>query len=306
MNVAQAKQVHLKDLLNRLGYEPKREDKGEHWYISPFRREADASFKITRDGRGWYDHGAGHGGNILDFIIRYFNLPENGITEALSRLNKIFGTGNQIDMYAPVKLPETVLDSRIEAADEKTDIRVEKIGSVRRRALVQYLAGRGIPLALAHPYLQQMDYFYEERRYFALAFASDSGGYELRNAHFKGCYGPKDISVRQVGTSSAVAVFEGFMDFLSAVAYTRRAPHLHTVVLNSGSMRERAVNAIRSLKVQRVHLYLDQDTTGRELTACFIESLSECEVRDESYLYQGYKDLNEYWKSRKDRGAPQY
>ena len=53
MNSTQAKRIHLKDLLARLGYAPDHEDKGEHWYLSPFRQEREASFKITEDGKGW-------------------------------------------------------------------------------------------------------------------------------------------------------------------------------------------------------------------------------------------------------------
>jgi len=103
MNANQAKQLHLKELLSRLGYEAKREDKGEFWYLSPFREESDASFKVTRDGKGWFDHGVGHGGNILDFVIRYYNLPENGIREALRKLDGIWGYS---ELYAPVRPPE--------------------------------------------------------------------------------------------------------------------------------------------------------------------------------------------------------
>lgn len=301
MNVAQAKQLHLKALMARLGHEADREVRGECWYLSPFRKESEASFKITQDGKGWYDHGAGQGGNILDFVIRYFNLPENGIREALLRLEEILGMGGrQLRLYVPAtREEEGAADPAGNAVDQPAAVTMEKIGPVRRRALIQYLAGRGIALPLVRPYLRQMDYRHRERQYFALAFASDAGGYELRSAHFKGCYGPKSLTTLPVPKASAVSVFEGFMDFLSAVAYMGRPPRQHSVVLNSASMRERALDTIRRLEVERVHLYLDQDGAGRELTSYFADKLSGLQVMDESWLYAGHKDLNDYWMARK-------
>ncbi len=61
MNVAQAKEIHLRDLLENLGHDPRRVVSGECWYLSPLRQETDASFKITRDGKAWYDHGGAEG-----------------------------------------------------------------------------------------------------------------------------------------------------------------------------------------------------------------------------------------------------
>lgn len=304
MNVAQAKQLHLKDVLSRLGYEAQREDKGEHWYLSPFREEQDASFKITRDGKGWYDHGAGHGGNILDFVIRYYHLPDNGIQKALQKLDRLLGTSSsQTDLYVPTKPSEAVFEPVRTDSDIASPIQVETISPLRRRTLIRYLTGRGIPVKLARPYVQQIDYHYGGQSYFALAFASDSGGYELRNAHFKGCYQKKDITTLRINGSDGVAVFEGFMDFLTAIAYTGRPPRQHVIVMNSGSMRERAVAAIQGLAVRQVHLYLDHDPSGRDLTRYFTESLPGCEVVDGSGLYAGYKDWNDFWIARQSQSG---
>jgi len=68
-----------------------------------------------------------------------------------------------------------------------------------------------------------MYYTYNGKSYFALAFANESGGYELRNRYYKGCYGHKDISLipGRNTASKSVAVFEGFMDFLSALTCPR-------------------------------------------------------------------------------------
>lgn len=301
MNVKQAKSILIQDLLASLGYRPVRERNGELWYNSPFRQETEASFKLTKDGKAWYDHGAGEGGNILDFVVRYYRLPDNAISEALRQLESlpIAQSGTVIEGgFSEPANAEGLAEPDL-AEDNPLPLIVEKLGPLRHHALKLYLNRRGIPAALARPYVQEMHYRYEDNAYFALAFGSDSGGYELRNPYFKGCYGSKDITTIPADAGShAVALFEGFVDFLSAIAYTGRAPEHHVIVLNSVAMRHRALAAVQRLEAPHLYLYLDHDGTGRELTAFFREQLPECEVVDASGFYADYKDLNEFWVAK--------
>lgn len=71
MKAAQAKRVPLRELLAALGLQPARRDpaKGEQWYLSPFREETSASFKVDEAKNLWYDFGAAAGGNVLDFAM---------------------------------------------------------------------------------------------------------------------------------------------------------------------------------------------------------------------------------------------
>ncbi len=292
MNVAQAKQLHLKAVLARLGHEPQREEKGELWYVSPFREETVASFKLTRDGKAWYDHGAGQGGNILDFAIQYYQLPANGIRDALKRLDSLFAsTPAQRDLYQST----VSVAAKPEPNENPLTLQVDKIQPVQHPALVAYLAQRSIPLGLAQPFVQEMHYRYQEKPYFALAFQNDSGGYELRNPYFKGCYQCKDITRLPLQPSQTVAIFEGFMDFLSALAYASSVSFHQVLVLNSSSMRERAVETIQRFELQQVQLYLDHDAAGQALTTYFQTALMDREVTNQAAFYEGYKDLNEFW-----------
>ena len=61
-----------------------------------------------------------------------------------------------------------------------------------------------------------------EGHYQALAFANDAGGYEVRNARFKGSLGHKDITSLALPGSQRAAVFEGVFDFLSVLAHYGR------------------------------------------------------------------------------------
>jgi hypothetical protein len=129
--------------------------------------------------------------------------------------------------------------------------------------------------------------------YFALAFANAGGGLELRNPYFKGTHGTKDITlIDPPAASGTLAVFEGFMDFLSALALNYLPPGTSVLVLNSTAMGEKAVHRIKERSPAAVHLYLDHDPAGRDLTAYFKAALSGLAVVDQSGHYAGHKDVN--------------
>ncbi|MEZ4614433.1 MAG: toprim domain-containing protein [Caldilineaceae bacterium] len=131
---------------------------------------------------------------------------------------------------------------------------------------------------------------------FALAFESVSGSYELRNAYFQGVHGSKDISIihPEGASGDQISVFEGFMDFLSAIVLSGRPPLHPVIVMNSVAMKDRTIAAIRELGARQVDLYLDRDEAGTKLTRELQESLADCIVTDRSGLYAGHKDMNEW------------
>lgn len=65
MTIEEAKNIKLEDYLHSLGYNPVKRQGMNLWYKSPFREEADASFKVNTEINKWYDFGLGKGGNIL-------------------------------------------------------------------------------------------------------------------------------------------------------------------------------------------------------------------------------------------------
>ncbi len=89
MKTQDAKQIPLSQFLTALGHAPVKEVHGEKWYISPFRQEATASFKLSADQRAWYDHGRGHGGNILDLTMQLFNVS---LVDALREIERLVGS----------------------------------------------------------------------------------------------------------------------------------------------------------------------------------------------------------------------
>ena len=75
-----AKQIDLVDYLASLDHHPKKIHGNDYWYLSPFRNEKTASFKLDRKKNLWFDHGTGKGGDLIDFGTQYLNCP---VTELL-------------------------------------------------------------------------------------------------------------------------------------------------------------------------------------------------------------------------------
>lgn len=299
MRAEQAKQIPLKDFLAALNFEPHHEKNGELWYLSPLREETAPSFKIARSGRAWFDHGAGQGGTIIDFAMAYFKV--GSVTEALQRIaaHHHLPLFEQSSRSIPRPSPRPALPAR--GPQEESAIAITRVQPLAHLALTRYLESRGVSPALARPYLQEAHFTTRGKPYFALAFRNNSGGYELRNAMFKGSSAPKDITLIPLaggGQDGPTAVFEGFMDFLTALTLNA-LPESTTaaLVLNSTKMKSRAVAAIED-RNGPVALFLDHDPTGRELTAHFQDALAGRQVRDYAGLYAGYNDFNAMLQAR--------
>ena len=55
MTTQEAKKIHIADYLQSLGYSPVKQQGKSLWYKSPFREEAEASFKVNTELNQWYD-----------------------------------------------------------------------------------------------------------------------------------------------------------------------------------------------------------------------------------------------------------
>lgn len=98
MDIKTAKTIPIDQLLQRLGCEVAKTTSGCHWYRAPTRIEKTPSFKLTHDAKGWFDHGTGEGGNILDLAYRIHSglpltskLDGEQIKEALGFIENVMG-----------------------------------------------------------------------------------------------------------------------------------------------------------------------------------------------------------------------
>jgi hypothetical protein len=139
--------------------------------------------------------------------------------------------------------------------------------------------------------------FCTKKKYTAIGFKNDSGGYELRNQFFKGSSSPKDITFLNHGQQKNLAVFEGFFNYLSF--HSIRKNHFvltNFLVLNSASFFEKSREKMEAH--QEINLFLDTDPAGKKLTQLALQ-WDKGKYIDRSHLYQNQKDLNEWLVHKK-------
>ena len=277
-NIDAMRQISLADFLARLGHEPVRRSGNELWYRAPYRSERTPSFRVNVAKQLWYDFGLGKGGDIFTLAGEF---ARSGDFMAQARFIAETARMPFVASEKPLFLPEP---------SEPAFEGVEAV-PLLRSPLTEYLAERGIPYAVASRHCCRLNYGVRGKRYFAVGFPNVSGGYETRSRRFKGCVPPKDVSLVKAGDIPAdvCSVFEGFMDFLSAV--TLGLATGDCLVLNS------VANVGKTLKhldgYGHIHCYLDRDETGRRTLETLKERYGR-RVCDRSALYDGCKDLNEF------------
>ncbi len=274
------KTIPLAAFLSRLGHEPAARKGTRLWYKSPLRQEQTPSFKVETTLNCWYDFGLGKGGNIIDLATELYQSTD------LRHLMRCIA-----DSY-PVPSVQTVASSYPQRHSAPNVERFEVV-PLEHRALVAYLQERGILAHIAKANCKEAHYSVNGKPYFAVAFENVSGGLELRNRYFKGCRGRKDISYlpwSRDGPSTECAVFEGFIDYLSALALgiIRGAD---AIILNSVVNVNKVVPYLKGYTT--INCYLDNDNAGQialaELTAIY-----DSTVIDRSTLYSEFNDLNDF------------
>lgn len=275
MNCDKAKKIKIEDFLNSLGLKPVRTYGDFLWYNSPFRKDKNPSFKVDRRKNLWYDVGTGAGGNIIDLVMQINGCSISG---ALMILQK----------------PELSTQSFSFSEQQKESlagIEIKHVQPLQNRALLQYLEKRNIPAKIALKYVMEAYYRVRDKQYFALAFKNDKGGYELRNEYFKGGNSPKYISTIP-GNNRTINIFEGFMDFLSALVFMGTSqPGNKTIILNSTENLAYALPYLQN--AHRINSYLDNDRAGENALARII-AINPNVVNQAKIIYPDQKDFNEY------------
>lgn len=306
----------MPDLLRAFGHKPVRSAKqgNEYWYISPFRYEKEPSFHTSYLGGKWIWNDFGRGdiqgsGTVIGFLELHENVNVSG---ALKLLKEFFPTRGQVIQPSELKRMPLFRDISITSRKAEATPISEKLvvreikDQVWDKGLIGYLAGeRKIDHKLALPYLKHI--IYENtctgKLYNTLGFENESGDFECRDKYFKGILknpeakdrGPaKDISYIPGRDKSRVAVFEGFMDFLTVLTL-KQEPVLavDVVVLNMVNMRKRALHFIGYAKYEQVFTFFDNDSSGEKTTRMFIEELGH-RGEPQNHLYKGLKDYNQH------------
>ena len=285
INCNEAKRMDIITYLESLSIKPQKVNGNDYWYLSPLRDEKTPSFKINRKLNVWYDHGLGKGGKLVDLGIL---LHHCSVQEFLEKLNT---QGDSFSFHQPVMPPQ----KSDEFAEKK--IKLMEINPLTDPILCHYLETRYIPVEIAKNYCRQITYLNGQKQFHAIGFKNNSGGFELRSPDFKSTVSPKDFTFLNAQKWNAVAVFEGFIDFLSLIASGKQMlPELtNFLVLNSLSFFEKARPVME--QHERIYLLLDNDAAGKNCTKHAL-GLSH-KYNDLSNKYQQDKDINEWLMKEK-------
>lgn len=165
--------------------------------------------------------------------------------------------------------------------------------------MLTYLQSRCIAPAVASEHCREVHYTVGGKSYFAVGFPNDAGGWELRNARFKGCISPKHVTTLDNGNGT-VLVFEGFMDFLSYLTLKKTpCPAADCAVLNSVVNLPEALPFLQ--RHRTIRAFLDNDEAGHSATERIVHSCTGSDVVDQSCFYRQNKDLNDFLQARNRR-----
>ena len=286
---AQANEMDLVDFLRSIGHKPSKIRNNDYWYLSPLRQEKTPSFKVDRKLNLWYDHGDGRGGNLVDFGVLFFGCS---VGDFLHKLEE--NTAQNFSFQPPFSPPQHT--------QETNEIKLKIIGvnPVLQPRFCHYLCQRKVDVAIAKLYVNEVAFALNGKPFTALGFQNNSGGFELRNEHFKGSSSPKDVTVIAHQSSENIAVFEGFFSFLSYLSLKQKSEMNIVLSLPEGQPSFLVLNSLSFFEKSRslmerhnsVHLYLDRDAAGLEATAQALHWSQK--YKDKSALYKGHKDLNDF------------
>ena len=273
MDIQHIKQIAITDYLQQQGYAPARVHGIHYWYCSPLRNERTPSFKVNTERNQWYDFGTGEHGDIIDLVCALHHCT---ISEAIGLLSGAKQVAHQ----------EFSFGGERKISERKLEILSAQ--PLSNSYLLRYLAARAIPLPVASAYCSEVLFQNMKRTYYAIGFANDAGGWEIRSPYFKGCIAPKAITTISKGTD-VLQIFEGFMDFLSWQTLNLSST-CDTIVLNSLALLPHIQEKLKGYK--QVESFLDNDDAGRksfEVLKHFCPSIIDGSVR-----YRTHKDINEW------------
>ncbi len=280
MNCKEAKQIDIVSFLAKNGIDKDSIQGINYWYKSPLREEKTPSFKVNRYKNIWFDFGIGEGGDIIKLVCMMFKVNYSDALKLLSSYSQL----SHSTMYSTEDSSITILE-------------VKDLSNIN---LLHYLNQRRVDIDIAKSYCNEVTFLLNQKRYYAIGFKNNSGGFELRTKYFKGSCTPKDITLIK-NDSGKLLVFEGFVDFLSWFSspffFSGRQDYL---ILNTLSFLSKGKQLM--LSFPEVYLYLDNDKAGKGASNDLL-GLEVDYIEDMSIRYSDFKDLNDSILNRSFGGS---
>lgn len=220
-------------------------------YFFGFPDQRTGSISVDDSTNLWYDHSAGRGGDILEAVQIFEN-------------KTFFQAVQEFSGSSPI---ESTISRKISENSHKVE--VMRTLQITHDALVNYIRERGLEAQEISGFAKEVHWRNGDKRYFAVGFPNESGGWVLRSSVYKGNILGGGISIQLLGSAKRTKVFEGWFDFLSYLKLSK-ATDFKAIVLNStANLNFRLILDILK-ECETVDLYLDNDSTGEEYTKEFM------------------------------------
>ncbi|MGA9212634.1 toprim domain-containing protein, partial [Kaistella sp.] len=187
-------------------------------------------------------------------------------------------------------------NDRIEESDRSKNYSIIKLSEIQHPALIQYLKSRKVHEQ--KDLVQEIEYILNGKKYFGIGFFNSTEGVEIRNKYSKICLGKKDVTLieNERNKNREIVVFEGFFDYLT-YRNIEKIENFNSdyLILNSTAMLFKVDEILK--KYDKISLFLDNDANGKttkEITQKKYKNVEDC-----SLLYLGFKDLNEWFCTKK-------
>jgi hypothetical protein len=246
-------------------------------YFFGFLEQRTGSIAVDDKANVWYDHAAGKGGDIIAAVQEFENKTFFESVESLS------GSVPERE-FVPRQKPEI-----------NQKIVVEKVSEITHDALIQYIRGRGIDLHDIALFAKEVHWRNKGKRYFAVGFPNECGGWVLRSSIFKGNILGGGISIQILGAAKSTKIFEGWFDYLSYLKLSG-VTDFKAIILNSTANFNMRLMLDILKERQKVELYLDNDATGEAYTSRFLKVA-------QLYRYCVQNGLAADWDSKSLRGC---
>lgn len=292
------KQLHSISIIEIMAHYGKRLDHTRSGlYFSPFRDETNPSFHINERQNSWYDYGTGEGGSLFDFVCKFANISRGEVYDWLASFRNMVPESEYREVITPI-LQRPTHSSKI-VIDSASH-------NFTRYKLVEYATSRAISKEILEKYCEEVIYHVDsvpDKKYYAIGFKNNSGGYVLRSSISKKCSSSDITTLNPQGeltdktSGDKVLVFEGFMDFLSWMTDVKQiTPEYDCCILNSVTNIGKAMPWI--MEHSSIAAFLDNDQAGKDTLQKIMDAVpdtaaGDVSIYDMSRLYEGYNDLNE-------------
>lgn len=281
------KTIPIIQILSKFGIQPSSIKGNDFWYHSWTRKEKTASLKVDTRQNLFYDFGIGRGGSVIDVTMQLLGFREVG--EALVYLESFEPSNNTKHLQA-----SSSEDNKRYYAEKGTEIK--RVHQLKHPALLSYAKSRKVNLSYLIQYCNEVHYNIGDKKYFAIGFENNLGGFELRNSIFKSCSSPKSFSILKSGNFKLI-IFEGFFDFLSLLTSSDKSRIGYDyLILNSISFADKIDQNVLNF-YDEIYLFLDNDSAGEKTKEIFFSKKGK--YTDCSILYRPYKDVNEWLMNNK-------